>query len=155
MIKLAPQTPDHIPRTNILVSIVDVNIPTLIGRGVLDGNFLLIDNISSRLYHHVVILVDSPEIVDKMLVPLIRSQRHFYVHLRVPTSTFYTMQQFRRLYHQFAVSSAVKLYNLPKRVGLEAVDSNTLHQLERIVAQCDPCQRMKNAPHGFRDTFSQ
>ena len=38
---------------------------------------------------------------------------------------------------------------------MEAVHSKTLHQLEKIVAQCDPCQRIKNAPSRFRVTFGQ
>ena len=32
---------------------------------------------------------------------------------------------------------------------MEAVDSNTLHQLEIIVAQCDHCQRIKNTAYRF------
>ena len=42
-----------------------------------------------------------------------------------------------------------------KRAGLEAVDSNKLHQLEKNVAQCGPCQRIKNARYRFRVTHGQ
>ena len=82
-------------------------------------------------------------------------QYHIDVHLHVPMSTFYSTQQVRKLHRQFAHPSSVKLYNLLRKAGLEAVTSNTPHQLGKIVAQCASCQRTKNAPYRFRVVFSQ
>ena len=87
----------------------------------------MVDNISNRLWSRAIISDDPLQIVDKWWVPLTRDQHHLYVHLHVPVSTFYTTQQLRKLHRQFAHPSTVKLYNLLKRAGLEAFDSNTIH----------------------------
>ena len=55
LIELGIQTPDHIPRISILLTVVDVYIPALIGLDVLDGNFPLVDNISHCIWHRVII----------------------------------------------------------------------------------------------------
>ena len=143
MIELAIQTPDIIPPIHILPDVVDLDIPALIGLDDLNGNCLMVDNISNRLMHRVVISVCPLEIVDKWWVSLIRDQHHLYVHLHVPTSAFYTTKQLRKLHPQFAHPLPVKLYYLLKKAELEVVDSNTLHQLENIVAQCDPCNELR------------
>ena len=153
MIELGIQTPDHTPPICILLDVVDVDIPALIGLDVLDGHCLMVDNISNRLWNRVIISEDPLEFVDKWWVPLIRDQHHLYGHLHIATSTFYTTQQLCKLHRQLAHPSPVKLYNLLKRAGLKAVDSNTLHQLEKIVEQCDPCQKNKNAQYRFRVTL--
>ena len=80
------------PPIQILHDVVDVDIPALIGLDVLDGNFLMVDNISNRLWHRIVISEDPYEIVDRLWVPLIRDQHHLYVHLHVPVSILYTAQ---------------------------------------------------------------
>ena len=155
MIGLAIQTLDNIPTIYVLLDVVDVDIPALIGLDVLEGNFLMVDNISNRLWHRIVISNDPLEIVDKWWVPLIRDKHHLYVLLHVPMSTFYTTQHLRKLHRQFAYPSPIKLYVLLKRAGLEAVDNNTLNQLEKIVAECDLCQRIRNAPYRLRITLGQ
>ena len=155
IIELAIQTPDHIPPISILLDAVEVDVPALICLNVLDRSFLMVDNISNRLWQRIVISNDPLDIVNKWCVPLIRDQHHMYVHGQVPTYTFYTTKQFRKLYRQFAHPSPVKLYNLLKRAGNGALYSNTLHQLEKIVAQCDSCQRDKNETDRFRVTLGQ
>ena len=92
MIELAIQTPDIIPTIHIMLDVIGVDISALIGLDVLDDNFLIVDNISNRLWYRVVISVDPLEIVGKWWVPLIRDQHHLYVHLHVLISTFYTTQ---------------------------------------------------------------
>ena len=84
-----------------------------------------------------------------------RVNDHIYVQMYVPSCTFYVTQQLEKLYRQFAHPSSKKLYNLLKRAGLEAVDSDTLRKLEQIVSRCDPCQRIKIAPLRFRVTLDQ
>ena len=65
MIELSIQTPENIPLIHVLLNVVDVNIPALIGLDVLDGNFLMVDNISNHLWHRIVISNGTLEIVDK------------------------------------------------------------------------------------------
>ena len=115
----------------------------------------MVDNISNTLWLHIVISNYLLEIVDKWRVPLIRGQHHLYVHLDVRISRFYPMQYLRRLHRQFAHLSPVKVYNILRKAGLEAVDSSTLHHPENIVAQCDPFQHIGNAPYRFRVTLGQ
>ena len=55
-----------------------------------------------------------------------------------------------KLHRKFAHPSAQKLYNLLERVGLEIVTPETLERLKTIVASCEPCQRIWNAPLWFR-----
>lgn len=87
---------------------------------------------------------------DLWSVPLIRHDSHLYAEMNFPRYTFYSTAQLRKLHRQFAHPSAGKLYNLLERAGIEAVDTSTLEQLEQIVARCEPCQRIKNAPLRFR-----
>ena len=54
------------------------------------------------------------------------------------------------MHRQFAHPSAGNLYSILKQAGLETVDGSTLKQLEAISAKYEPCQRIKNAPLGFR-----
>ena len=89
IIELAIQTPDNIQPIPVLLEVVDVDIPPLISLDFLDDNFLIVDSISNRLWHRIVISNDIFEIVDTWSVPLIRDQHHLYVHRHVPMSTFY------------------------------------------------------------------
>ena len=115
----------------------------------------MVENTSNCLLYSIELSNDPLEIFDKWWVPLICDQHHPYLHLHVSMSTFYTTQQLHKFHRQLAYPSPVKLYNLLKRAGLDIVDSNTVHQLEKIVAQCDPLQRIKNAPYRFRLKFGQ
>ena len=143
----------HIPSIQIMLDIVDVDIPALIDHYVLDGSFLMVDSISNRLCHRIVHSNNPLRIFEKWWIPLIRDQHRLYVHLHVPTSAFYNTKQLLKLHQQVAHPSPVNLYNLLKKAGTKAVDSNTLHQLEKIVTQCDPSQRIKNALYRVLLTF--
>ena len=54
------------------------------------------------------------------------------------------------MHKNFGHPSADKLFNLLKISGTEVVDSSTRQKLKEIVATCEPCQRIKNAPLRFR-----
>ena len=49
MIELAIRVPDHKPPIRILLDVVDVDVPALIELDFLNGNRLIVDNISYRL----------------------------------------------------------------------------------------------------------
>ena len=53
MIELSIQTPDHIPPINILLYVVDVDIPVLVGLDVLDGYCQVVDNTYNRLWYRI------------------------------------------------------------------------------------------------------
>ena len=108
MIELALQTRDYTPPTNILLDVVNVDLSAFISIDVLDGNFIMVDNISNRLWNRVITSDDLLQIVNEWWVPLIRDQHHLYVHLYVPVLTFYTTQDFRKLHSQFAHPAPVK-----------------------------------------------
>ena len=65
MLILTIQKPDNTPPIHIPLDVVDVNIPELIGLDFLDGNRLMVDNISNRLWYRILISNDPLEIVDK------------------------------------------------------------------------------------------
>ena len=73
--------------------------------------------------------------------------------MRLPSTTFYTAAQLSKLHLQVAHPSALKLYNLLPRAGLEAAVKDTLKCLNEIVARCEPCQRIRNPPLRFRVTM--
>ena len=54
MIELAIQTPDHIQPISILLYVVDVDIPAFICLYVLDGGYLLVEQVRDRLRHSIV-----------------------------------------------------------------------------------------------------
>ena len=63
---------------------------------------------------------------------------------------FYATTQLAKMHRQFAHPSASKLFNLLKRAGTEAVDAKTFNCIRDIIARCEPCQRIYNAPVRFR-----
>ena len=88
--------------------------------------------------------------IYKWSTPLTRHDNHLYEEMAFPTTVFYTTAQLRNFHHQFAHLSDGKLYNLLKKAGLEAVEAQTLETLEKITAECEPCQRIRNAPLRFK-----
>ena len=63
------------------------------------------------------------------------------------------MAQLRELQKKFANSSAVKLYDLLKASGINAIAPKTLRKLEYITSTCHPCQKIRNAPKRYRVTL--
>ena len=59
----------------------------------------------------------------------------------------------RKLHKQFAHPSAVKLYDLLKASGINAVTPRTLEKLEYISFTCEPCQKIRTAPKRYRVTI--
>ena len=128
LVEVALDTPQNAPNIMVLMDIVSVNIPALLGLDVLDNESLYADNVTNRLVRRNVIsrTSDGLEFEDTWHVPIFRHDGHLYTKMSFPTSTFYTTTQLRRFHKQFAHPSAAKLYNLLRRAGLQAVDSDTL-----------------------------
>ena len=55
MVDPAIKTPDHVPRINVMLDVVDVDIPALLGLDVLDGNSLIVENVTNRLWERTVV----------------------------------------------------------------------------------------------------
>ena len=49
------KTPDHIPSINVMLYVVDLDIPVLRGLNVLDRTGLVIDNITNKLWKRVIV----------------------------------------------------------------------------------------------------
>lgn len=109
-------------------------------------------NVTNRLVHRKIVDGSSEklEFKDIWYVPITRHVGHLYSEMSFPRTTFYPVAQLQKMHRQFALSSATKLYNLLKRAGLEAVNSETLERLNDIVSKFEPCQRIRNAPLRFR-----
>ena len=152
IVELVLKTPDSFPDINVLMDIVPVNVPALLGLNVLDAECLYADNVTNRLVHRQVLGKSNGVLnyKDKWSVPLMRIDNHLYAGMVFPHHLFYTTAQIHKLHRQFAHPSASKLFNLLKRAGTEAVDAKTFKQLTDIVARCEPCQRIHNAPVRFR-----
>ena len=94
--------------------------------------------------------VDLLEFVDVWCTPLTRHDNQLYAEMSFPSSIFYTTAQLKRFHLQLAHPSAGKLCDLLKEAGLETLEARKLETLEKIAAECEPCQRIRNAPLSFR-----
>ena len=133
------------------MDIKPVDIPAFLGLGVLDGEQLYADNVTNRLVHRQVLSrrVEQLKYEDCWHVPLHRCYSHFYARMKFLMHTFYTSAQLLKMRRNFGQPSVVKQYNLLKRAGLKEVEKSTLEDLEKIVANCDQCQRIENASLHF------
>ena len=145
-------TPPTVPDIPVLMDIVPVNVPALLGLDILDSEELYADNVTNRLVHRHVVSNNNGilQYLDKWHVPLSRHDNHLYAAMSFPHFLFYTTTQLEKMHRQFAHPSASKLFNLLKRAGTEAVDAKTFKRIRDIVARCEPCQRIHNAPVRFR-----
>ena len=136
----------------MLIETVEVNIPALFGLDVLDSEQLYACNVTNQLFHRQILSKKGDPLIFiyKWSTPLTRHDNHLYEEMAFPTTVFYTTAQLRNFHHQFAHLSDGKLYNLLKKAGLEAVEAQTLETLEKITAECEPCQRIRNAPLRFK-----
>lgn len=155
MIEVALEAPRGLLNIMVLVDIVPFNLPALLGLSVLDAESLYADNATDRLVHRRIISRSSDTLyfVDIWSVPIVRHERYLYAKMSLPSTTFYTTAKLSKLHQQFPHPSALKLYNLLCRGGLEAVGKDTLERMNQIFARCEPCQRIRNAPFRFRVTM--
>ena len=65
-------TPAHIYDTPILLDVVKVNVPALLGLDILDGNNLLVDNVTGNLWNRTITNKNSLQYEDKWKIKLIR-----------------------------------------------------------------------------------
>ena len=152
MVELWLRIPSPRRSIPVLIDIVEVNVPALLGLDVLDSERLYACNVTNKLFHRRILSKegDPLEFVDMWCTPLTRHDNHLYAEMLFPSCMFYTAAQLKRFHLQFAHPSAGKLYNLLKKAGLEAAYARTLETLEKIVAECEPSQRIRNSPLRFR-----
>ena len=137
----------------VLPNVVDVNIRTLLGLDALDGNNLLIDNVTGHLWNRVIMSKQPLRYDDMREVKLIRKVHHLYVPLKAPLQFFYTTAQLRKLHTQFAHPSAIRLYDLLKTSRMKAATPKTLEKFEYIVSACEPCLKTRAAPTRYLVTI--
>ena len=82
--------------------------------------------------------------------PLIRYSGILYPQISFPRWTFYTSAQINKTGTYFGHRLSDELFNLLKISGKDAIDSLTRIELEKILAACEPCHRIKNASFRFR-----
>lgn len=139
----------------ILLDMVPVDVPELLGLDVLDAERLCAGNVSNLLVHRQLVSRsnDGTTYKDGWSVLIVRRDGHLYLRMCFPASTFYTTVQLKKLHRRFAHSSSEKLYNLLQGFGLEPLTPETLECLKEIVAGCESCQRIRNAPLRFHVTM--
>ncbi len=139
----------------MLMDVVPVDVPDLLGLYVLDAEGLYADNVTNRLVHRKITSnsSDNTHYEDMWHVPIFRHNSHLYSPMSFSSTKFYTAGQLEKLRRQFAHPSATKFYNLLRRAGLDAENSETLERLNEIVARCEPCQIIRNAPLRFRESI--
>ena len=81
---------------------------------------------------------------------LLRKGGHVFARTATPKSTFYTVEELKKLHRQFAHLSAASLFKSIRNAGKTEVSQDTLKTLQRIVDRCDVCQRTQRAPKRFQ-----
>ena len=134
-----------------LTYIVPIDITARLGLDVLDGERPYADIVTNRLVHRHVLSRTGEQLQYEYLwsVPRIWHQGHSYARMDFLQCTFYTTAQLKKSNRRFAHPSADKLYRLLRITGLEAVDSSTVEEIDRIVAECEPGRRIKNGALRF------
>ena len=77
----------------VILHVLDVEIPELLGLDVLDGNNLLVDNVTNNLWNRTTTNKDLLRSEDIWDIKLRRKLDHLYVPLSTPIKLFYTMAQ--------------------------------------------------------------
>ena len=147
------EIPGYIPDIPVFMDVVPVNVLALLGLYVLDSHSLLPDNIPNRPWNRIIVSQNPVQFIDEWSVQTMRAGDHLYVPLKAPLQSFYTVAQLRKIHKQFAHLAARRLYELLKTAGIGAVTPKSLDKLEYIAKTCEPCQRIRNAPHRFRVTL--
>ena len=104
-------------------------MPLLLGLDALDGNSLLVDNITIHLWNCIITNRESFRFEDIWKTKLIRRGEHVYLPLSTLIRLFYTMADLRKLHKEFAHLSATKLLDLLKTAGKKVIAPKTLERL--------------------------
>lgn len=95
----------------------------------------------------------SPHGKQPTIRPLHPTLPESYAQAHLPPSRkkrTFTEVELRRIHRHFSHASARKLYELLKCSTTDTVPSNTLTQLEEIVAACQTCQTFASRPVSFQ-----
>ena len=120
MVELTLPIPGSTLDIPIKLDVVDVEIPTLLRVDVLDGNKILVDNVTNNRRNRIITNKDQLRYEEEWNIKLIRKGDHLYVPLYTRFQLIYTMTQLRKHHMQFAHSSATKLCVLPKKARTKA-----------------------------------
>eukprot|EP00168_Porphyra_purpurea_P020863 TRINITY_DN895_c0_g1_i6.p1 TRINITY_DN895_c0_g1~~TRINITY_DN895_c0_g1_i6.p1 ORF type:complete len:1091 (+),score=259.84 TRINITY_DN895_c0_g1_i6:1132-4404(+) len=123
---------------NLLIDIVEVDVPFLLGLDALDALALYINNVDNRLK------------CDKRgtSTPLVR--KHGHIYLDWANDAHYSMSELERLHRHFNHPAADRLTAVLRRTADPKAEPDTQKKVERLTAACDVCQRLARAPGRFR-----
>lgn len=123
---------------NLIIDIVEVDIPFLLGLDALDALSLYVKNVDDRLK------------CDKRGISTSLARKHEHIYLEWTNVVHYSMVELERLHRHFNHPAADRLAAVLHRADDPKAEPGTLQQLERLTAGCDVCQRLSRAPGGFR-----
>ena len=131
-----PITESHF--IELLVDVVDVQIPFLLGLDTMKQFKLVLDTDNLRLS-------SKSEGWD---VPLTSKRGHLYYEWKL--EILFTQSELVRIHKHFYHPKSERLYSLMKRGVPERTSPEVLRDLEKIENTCELCQRLSHAPHRFR-----
>lgn len=141
----------HINAILVEMYVIESNIPAFLGLDAMDEHSLTPCIMTNTLVKRV---VKHGMATDIWTIKLTRAKtNHLFAPLQKPCLARFTRVQLHKLHRQFFHPSPNKLFNLRKKARPEQATPETRKALEEITSRCDPCQRMKAAPHRFRVSF--
>ena len=70
----------------VILDVVDIEIPPLLGKDVLNGNILLVDNVTNRLWSRIITNKDSLRFEDMWKIKLISNAGYLYIPVTMSLS---------------------------------------------------------------------
>lgn len=123
---------------NLIVDVVEVDVPFLLGLDALDALALYVKNVDDKLN------------CDKrgIFTPLARKHGHIYQEWA--NDVRYSTGELERLHRHCNHLSPDRLAALLEKAGDPKAKPDAQKQLERLTAGCDVCERLGKAPSRFR-----
>lgn len=123
---------------DIEASVVDVDVPLLIGLDVLGRLKVILDFNEFTM----------SSTTENWTIPLSRKMGHAYIEWA--DSILYTELELRRMHKHFYHPSTEKLYAVIKRAEPSTTHTGIYDILDKVRNTCETCQRNSREPHRFR-----
>ena len=124
MVELMLLTPGSIHNIQVKLDVLDVEIPTLLGFHVQDGNNFLVDNATNHLWNCIITNKNPLKSENILKIKLKTKCDRLYVPLSRTIQLFCTMEKLQNLTSK--ISHPQQIYYLPKTAGTKAVTTKTL-----------------------------
>ena len=123
---------------SFMASVVDINVPLLLGLDVMSEYKLVVDIGDSILFSKL----------QGWMATLTQKLGHIY--LTCDQNILYTPTELTRIHRHFFHPHSERLFSLMKRAQDPDATPETHKQLEEITNSCDICQRLAKEPGRFR-----